>query len=279
MKTLPLISKVTLPNLRAVSRAELVVAFVGAGDAFTAPGGRGETNFVLAHSGHILAVDCGRLWPEALGPATGLASTDIDSMFVTHCDPDHCGGVGSFAQRSRWVDGRKPEILLPEALDHCLWDETLKGALAPTGQTPSTLGDYFRILRPRAIDERRSVAVVGDLEVEIFRTRHNPSDATSWRDAAASYGVYLPKFKVFFSGDSVFDPELVLGYASRGARLFFLDTKRVASPVHASLEENLTLPEEVRSGSRLVHVADDFRDAEASGFAGVVNRGDCYRIA
>jgi glyoxylase-like metal-dependent hydrolase (beta-lactamase superfamily II) len=272
-------SKIFLPpSLRAIGRAELVVAFIGAGNAFTRHDGRGETNFVLAHSGHIGAVDCGRRWLDDLAPTTLLGTSDVDSLFVTHCDPDHCGGVGSFAQKSRWLEKRKPELVLPEALDRCLWDETLKGALAPAGMKPSTLEDYFRVLRPRPIDERRALAMVGDLEMEIFRTRHNPGDAPSWREAAPSFGVYLPKFQVFFSGDSCFDPELVLSYAARGASHFFLDTSRNPSAVHASLAENLTLPAEIRERAWLVHLADDFRDEEAEGFAGTVSPGECFRV-
>jgi hypothetical protein len=48
--------KTTEPN-------ELIVAFVGAGGAFTKPNavsGKGETNLVLVHGDHRAAVDCGR---------------------------------------------------------------------------------------------------------------------------------------------------------------------------------------------------------------------------
>lgn len=269
---------------KTTARGELIVAFVGAGGAFTKPGGRGETNLVLVHGNTRLALDCGRKWPEALPESTGLTLADIDAFFVSHAHADHVNGLATAAQECRWIQHRKPGLVLPAALATHLWDETLKGGLAWDTSPVSTLDDYFQVVTPEAIDERTERVRVGDLALEIFRTRHAPGNAETWRESMVSYGVYLPQFGVFISMDTRFDRELVESYAARGAEWFFHDATRSGN-VHATVAELETLPERIRESTVLMHTPDDFREEEAAAFAGqlgipgAASRGDAFRFS
>lgn len=271
------------PVPKTTNRAELIVAFVGAGGAFTKPGGRGETNLVLVHRNTRLALDCGRLWPEALPASTGLALADIDAFLITHCHADHANGLATAAQECRWVQKRKPTLVLPHALEPYLWGETLKGGLAHDTAPESTIEDYFDVARPTPIDDRTSKVTVGDLDLEIFRTCHAPGAAESWRDAMVSYGVFVPKFNVFISMDTRFDRELIESYLARGAEWLFHDLSRDSS-VHATQKEYATMPVPVQGSTVFIHTPDDFRSEEAPNFAnqlgipGVADRGDAFRF-
>jgi ribonuclease BN (tRNA processing enzyme) len=269
---------------KSTNRGELALAFIGAGGAFTKPGGRGETNLVLVHGNTRLAIDCGRKWPEALPESTGLTLGDIDAFFVSHCHADHANGLATAAQECRWVANRKPGLVLPRALEPHLWDETLKGGLAWDTSPPSTVDDYFRVIRPEQISERAERVTVGELKIEIFRTRHAPGTADSWRDSMVSYGFYLPQFGAFVSMDTRFDRELVEEYAARGAEWFFHDATR-AGNVHATVAELETLPDGIKSSMVLMHTPDNFGDEEAAQFAGqlgipgAANRGDAFLLS
>ncbi len=272
------------PVPKTTNRAELIVAFVGAGSAFTKPGGKGETNLVLIHRNTRLAIDCGRLWPEALPASTGLALTDIDAFLVSHAHADHANGLATAAQECRWIHKWKPQLVLPHALEPFLWDQTLAGGLAHDTSPTSTVHDYFDVVRPEPIDARTSRVTVGDLDLEIFRTCHAPGAASNWHEAMVSYGLYVPKFNVFISMDTRFDRELIESYVARGADWFFHDAARVGN-VHALVSELQTLPDPVKSSTVLMHTPDNFREDEAAEFAGqlgqipsVANRGDAFRF-
>jgi ribonuclease BN (tRNA processing enzyme) len=272
------------PVPKTTNPAELVVAFVGAGGAFTQPGGRGECNLVLVHRNTRIAVDCGRLWPEALPASTGLTLADIGTFIVSHCHADHANGLETVAQRCRWIEQRKPSLVLTEDLERYLWDQKLKAGLAWDTSPPSEIGDYFQVVRPTPIDSRTSLVTVGDLEIELFRTCHAPGGAVDWRDAMVSYGLYVRAFGVWISMDTRFDRGLVESYAARGAEWFFHDAAR-AGNVHATVAELATLPEPIKSSMVLMHTSDDFREDEAAQFAGqlgipgAASRGDTFRFS
>lgn len=271
------------PAPKTTEDNELLIAFVGAGGAFTKANGKGETNLVLVHQDYRAAIDCGRTWPENLPTWTGFTLAEIDAFFVSHAHADHANGLATSAQECRWIQKRKPTLALPEALEPFLWGQTLAGGLAHDTSPTSTVHDYFDVVRPEPIDERAARFTLGGLEIEIFRTCHAPSAAKDWRDAMVSYGLYLPKFRVFVSMDTRFDPELLDSYAARGAEWFFHDATR-AGNVHAAVPELLTLPEEVRGSMVLIHTPDDFAQMEARAFAAdlpvpsVANRGDAFRF-
>jgi ribonuclease BN (tRNA processing enzyme) len=275
------------PVPKTTRRGELIVAFIGAGGAFTAPGGRGETNLVLVHQDTRVAVDCGRLWPESIGPSLGFSRADIDAFVISHCHPDHTGGLPTVAEMCRYIDRRKPGLVLPDALEPHLWDETLKGGLAYDASPPLGIDDYFAVTRVAAGGERSCQVNVGGLDLELFRTAHAPDTATGWRDSMVSFGLYVPAFNVFISMDTRFDRELVEGYAARGAEWFFHDATRSGCPVHASIDELRALPDRIRDAMFLMHVPDNLRDDEAAGFADAVRsanigspvrRGDAFRF-
>ncbi len=275
------------PVPKTTNRAELIVAFVGAGGAFTKPGGRGETNLILVHQDTRVAVDCGRLWPESIGASLGLSRSDTSAFVISHCHPDHTGGLGTVAETCRYIDRRKPGLFLPDVLEPHLWNETLKGGLAYDASPPLGIDDYFEVARVATGGERACQVNVGGLDLELFRTMHAPDTAASWRDSMVSYGLYIPAFAVFISMDTRFDRELVEGYASRGAEWFFHDATRSGCPVHAAIDELRALPKRIRDAMFLMHVPDDLRDEEASDFADAVRAanisspvrpGDAFRF-
>lgn len=255
----------------------LLVGFVGSGNAFTKPGGRGETNLVLVHRDQVIGLDFGRRWPEAIG-GLGLTRANLTALAVSHCHGDHVGSLGTLAQMFRYLDKRKPKIILPDELEPHLWGETLRGGLAHDTEPPSILGDYFEVVRPEQINDRTCRVKIGELDIELFRTHHAPANVPTWRQAMPSYGIYVPAFRLWVSMDSRYDEDLIYGYAARGASWFFHDAGRGGCPVHASIEQLGGLPPSIRKNLIAMHLPDDIAESEIAGFAGAANAWDVFAL-
>lgn len=245
-----------------------------------------NTNYLIVKGSTHILVDCGRTAPEALS-ALGIALTDITTILPTHAHDDHVGGIGSLATANRYIGQHlhRPKLTMIAAshFAHALWHESLKGNLAHNECGVEHHGlefhDWFNLVAPEVMSyeyRETSELTYGGIHIRLFRTMHVPSGAGSWLDSHWSVGMLIDG-KVFISGDTRFDRELIDLYAPR-AELIFHDCAFHNDPVHASIAELRTLPEETKKKMLLIHYGDNYAEQDIAGFAGLAEQGKSYVV-
>jgi len=265
---------------------ELWCFFIGTGSMFALKSY--QTNFLLVKGNDHLLVDFGMTGPLALSHMARREAADIRAVLVTHAHEDHAGGVGYLALANRYIGipfmkAPKLKLVVAPPFEPLFWEHSLRGSLGwnegePTAERNLDMHDYFDLVRPSALSSRGRetwLANVGSIQVELFRTRHIPERATSWRDAWYSYGLYVDG-RVFFSGDSQFDRELIDEYEALGVEHYFHDVQFFPGAVHAPLADLRKLPEPIRQRMWLMHYSDNYESQDPSGFAGWAKQGVVY---
>ncbi len=269
----------------------LALFFIGTGSAFAAA--HFQTNLLLIKGDTHVLVDCGMTGPMALRATAGLEPTDIEVFLPTHSHADHVGGAECLALMNRYVGQRflnkpKLKIIITVPYQRILWEQTLRGGLAynEVDTDGRNLGfeDLFEVLRPVSMAgmARETFEITlpcgpgGDLRLEMFRTMHIAEQQSTWTTCTPSFGLCIDD-RVFFSGDTRFDPELLEAYADR-AEVFFHDVQFFPGAVHAPLADLRTLPASLRERMYLVHYADNWQEQDIRGFAGWTQQGVLYRF-
>jgi hypothetical protein len=155
-----------------------------------------------------------------------------------------------------------------------LWTKSLSGGCeyceANQGR-PLQLTDFFNILRPQNIEiEGRKFWAYkhGPIELVIMRTRHFPDTAISVDESQWCSGVFINR-KVWISGDTMFDADYPIRFG-RLAEVMFHDTQLFFGGVHASYQELITLPEDVRA--KMFHIiTETIGISRKPGLAGRIN--------
>ncbi len=271
-------------KLSLTNDGALEVFFIGTGAAFAKK--HFQTNFLLIKGDKHVMVDFGMTGPRALKKNAGLEPTDIGVLLPTHSHADHVGGIECLALLNRYVAQRvlkKPKLtmIINEEYQRILWEQTLRGGLEwneehQDGKRKLAFGDFFDVIRPRWKQKqpRESwTAEVGDLHLELMRTKHIPEQSESWEGSFVSFGV-MADDRVFLSGDTRFDPDLVEMY--RHAETLFHDVQFFPGGVHAPLEELKTLPDAVKKKMFLIHYADNWLEQDVGDFAGFAREGVRY---
>ncbi|MDD5032159.1 MAG: MBL fold metallo-hydrolase [Patescibacteria group bacterium] len=270
--------------LSLTNDGRLEIVFIGVGSAFAL--GHNQTNFLIIKGDQHIMVDFGMTGPKALAEVAGLKVTDLEFILPTHSHADHVGGIECLALTNRYVGQRflnKPKLcmVISEEYQRILWDYTLRGGLEYNEEEKDTrrlsFSDYFRVIRPTwKTNQPREIfeVEVGGIHLEIFRTNHIPEQAENWEASFVSFGLFIDG-RVFISGDTKFDRDLINLYASR-AEMMFHDVQFFPGAVHAPLADLRTLPEEVKSRMLLMHYADNWQSQDASGFYGWAQQGIRY---
>lgn len=268
------------------NNGQLDILFLGVGSAFAQK--HFQTSILIVKGDTHVLVDFGMDGPRALANV-GLTMADIEYVLPTHSHADHVGGIEALALFNRYVAQRfmdKPKlkcIITPE-YQRILWDYTLRGGLEwneeqPDGRRKLGFGDFFDVVSPQweATQPREVHKVkVGDLELELFRTNHIPEQAPNWEASFVSYGLLIDG-RVFFSGDSQFDSELLNMYYLR-ADHYFHDVQFFPGAVHAPLEDLRHLSQDVTSSMTLMHYSDEWEKYKIDKFAGWAQQGMVYRF-
>jgi ribonuclease BN (tRNA processing enzyme) len=265
-----------------VNDGRLELVFLGVGGAFSEK--HFQTNLLVIQGDRHVLIDFGMTGPAALKAATGLHASDIEVVLPTHSHADHVGGIEYLALVNRYIGQRmmgrpKLRMIITEEYQRILWDYTLRGGLefneAPGGQLLQ-FGDYFDVIRPQwKTFQPREVheAEVGPIRVELFRTKHIPEQSKTWEASFVSYGVRIDG-RVFVSGDTRFDPDLLRMYGDSEA--FFHDVQFFPGAVHAPLSDLRALPDDVKSRMHLIHYADNWEAQDLGGLAGFAEQGLRY---
>jgi Metal-dependent hydrolases of the beta-lactamase superfamily III len=219
----------------------LEILMLGTGNAFAKK--YYNNNALLYQNGYTLLIDCGITAPLSLHQL-GQPLDGIHAILITHIHADHIGGLEEFAFRMKFQYRKKPVLYVPDILVEPLWEHSLRGGLEQ--EHWRTLDDYFEVQRVR---EGAPAELHDGLTVEIIRTEHIPGKI--------SYSLLFNN-SFFYSSDMRFQPGLVTDLVRNRGCVVFHDCQFVTpGAVHATLDELLTLPEDVQSKVYLMHYADD----------------------
>ena len=166
-----------------------------------------------------------------------------------HIHADHVGGLEELALMLKSRYEYKMTLLVPELLLEPLWDHTLQGGLYQK-ETVTSLKDLFHVI---SLKPGVAYKLSSSLTLELIPTLHIPG-----KD---SYSLLL-NGEVFYSADMIFQPGLLLSLVrERGVRKILHDCQLTGpGHVHTTLEELLSLPEEVRRMIQLMHYSDEKPD-------------------
>ncbi len=279
MKIRPLKNK----QVQLENDGQLSIYFVGVGSAFAQ--NHTQTNLLIIKGKDHLLVDCGtKCFPSLY--EVGITTAHIQNIFLTHSHADHIGGVEELALMSRYLLKRKPHLYITPVYEKILWEHSLKGGCAfseTNGGRYLGIKDYFEIHHPRQLrvfTRDTFEFEVGSINIKAMRTLHIPEDAPTWKQAMWSTGLVIDD-KVFFSGDTKYDEDLILDYEDRFRfEILFQDAQFFTGGVHASINELDQLPPEIKMKMVLVHLSDNWTKFEDRvkelGFHGFARSGLYY---
>ncbi len=217
------------------------ITMLGTGSAFAKA--FNNNNAIIEKEGRLLLVDCGITAPTALHEL-GYGFNDLHAVLITHIHADHIGGLEEFAFQMKFVYGRKPILYIADTLVQPIWEHSLRGGLQQ--DEAETLHDFFDV-RPLSIGAHHEL--MPGLNVELVPTRHIPNKP--------NFSMLFNGF-FFYSGDTVFDPDLLAGLVrDRNVKVIFHDCQlHPPGVVHACLPQLLTLPAELQERIYLMHYGD-----------------------
>ncbi|QPJ62366.1 MAG: MBL fold metallo-hydrolase [Candidatus Nitronauta litoralis] len=245
------------------TEGQLRIVFIGVGSAFCKR--KRQSNILIIQGDHHVLVDCGTQGPLALNDI-GLSVLDVRCYLPTHSHADHVGGFEEIMLMNRYSpdsNGRElPQLIILRDYQDLLWSKSLSGGAefceANQGRTLQ-ITDFFDVLRPKTQQiHGRKVWVYqhGPMEIMIMRTRHFPDTAVSVDESQWCSGVFINR-RVWISGDTMFDQEYPQRFAE-DAEVMFHDCQLFNGGVHASYEELMTLPADIRKKMFLYHFGDNW---------------------
>ncbi|MBK6292513.1 MAG: MBL fold metallo-hydrolase [Ignavibacteria bacterium] len=260
----------------------LEIVFLGTGTAFARR--LFQTNLLIIKGEEHVLVDFGMTGPQAL-QALGLTGMDIRTILPTHSHSDHIGGLEYLTLVNRYMavpSGKeKLNMIITDVYRPILWDLSLRGGLEYNEQNAEgrrlSYDDLYTTHVPQQIaSEPRSIFSIdmNGIKLELFHTNHIPGEADSPKDAFVTYGLLIDD-RVFFSGDTKFDRDLIDMYADR-SEIMFHDASMTPNQVHAWVEDLRGIPEEIRRKMYLVHYQDEMTDDDAADFKGLAKQGIRY---
>lgn len=268
----------SLSNIKNASKAGLVFVFSGVGSAFAKK--NYQTSLIIAKDGYTILVDIGNTIPTALSQK-GVRVTDFDYYHITHSHADHIGGLEELLLVSRYLTHRKPKIIIAEAYQHILWENSLKGGCGYNEGKLLEFTDLAQPIYPVLVKnqprETYRIEIEG-IQLAIYRTMHIPSDAKGWKASFWSTGLLVDN-KVLFTADTRFDETLFEDIDLASIETIFHDCQLFnPETVHATYDQLKTLPASLRSKIVLSHYGDNFEQYNpvADGFIGFARPWTCY---
>lgn len=223
----------------------LQIQMLGTGSAFSKM--YYNTSALIRSSNANTLIDCGSTTPKSLNEI-GIELDQIDGILISHIHADHIGGLEEVAFRLFFNYNRKrTKLYLTEELAHMLWENALKGGLHNPAEGFNQLQDYFELV---FLQENIPFEISPELNIEIIPTLHIP--------LKLNYSIFI-NHRTFYSADMQFNKELLINEIihTRNCHTIFHDCQ-LSGPgfVHSTLDELLTLPEEIQKLIYLMHYGD-----------------------
>lgn len=239
------------------------IRMVGTGSAFAKK--YDNNNALIETDNFRLLIDCGITLPKALHQME-LSFSEIDAVLISHIHGDHVGGLEEFAFQMMFKYSRKPVLFIAETLIEPLWEHTLRGGL--TQEPLNKLDDFFDV---RPLEANKEIELHPGVIVELVQTKHILNKP--------SYS-FLFNRRFFYSADMRFDGALLRKLVDQGVSTIYHDCQLEAPGiVHASLEELLTLPEDIQRKTWLMHYGDAIEQYEGrTGHMRIVEQYTSYEV-
>jgi ribonuclease BN (tRNA processing enzyme) len=224
----------------------LQIQMLGTGNAFAKK--HFNNNALIYSNGFSLLIDCGITAPLALYEL-GKQVDEIDGICITHLHADHVGGLEELAFQLYYLYKKKIPLFVPSLLIEPLWENCLKAGL-DTGEEGCNLQTFFEIV---ALEEKVKAHITPNLHIETIRTEHIPNKL--------SYSLVINNH-LFYSADMRFNRALIHQIHHERQCKYILHDCQLQNPgtVHATLDELLTLPEEIQEKIQLMHYDDTMED-------------------
>ncbi len=219
------------------------IRMLGTGSAFSKK--YDNNNALVTYAGHRLLIDCGVTASRALHQMQ-VELPEISGVLITHLHADHVGGLEEYGLRMKYVYNKKPILFITEELATLLWERTLRGGMEDAVEGLVKLEHFFDVV---FLPEDQAIEIFPGFYVELIRTQHIPGKL--------SYSLFL-NHELFYSSDIVFTPELLTDiYEQRNCKYILHDCELSSNPtVHCTLNQLLTLPQELQSKIWLYHYGD-----------------------
>ncbi len=251
------------------------LTFLGTGSAFTLGEGNFQSNMLLESSrGRKMLVDCGMDARFSLHEL-GYSHKDIDDVYISHLHADHAGGLEWLAFSSYFNQHQKKiSLYIHESLVTPLWNNVLSGGLSSLEGKIATLDSYFDV---HAVPMNISFFWEG-IEFQLIQTIHVMSGFT----IIPCFGLYFStgEHEVYVTTDTRFAPHQIMKFY-KSASIIFQDceTAKIESGVHATFDQLVSLPEEIRKKMWLYHYnPGPLPDAKKKGFLGFVKKGQSFEF-
>ncbi|MFA6855627.1 MAG: MBL fold metallo-hydrolase [Treponema sp.] len=268
-------------NIEFTNNGELSFFFIGTGSAFSKK--NFQTNVLIVKGNEHILIDCGTLCPYAFSTYNS-SITSVKNLLITHSHADHIGGLEEIALMGRYASKIRPRMVITDYYKKILWDQSLQGGCSYGEYSDGgymQFEDYFEQIKPKLISNmpRPLYEVnIGSMNIKIFRTKHIPDNACSWRKSFYSEGILVDN-RILFPSDTRFDKELLDWMCGTyNIEYIFHDCQFYTGGVHASYDELKTLPADIKRRMYLCHYGDNYErfDAIKDGFAGFTQRGVYY---
>lgn len=222
----------------------MIITMIGTGNAFAKQ--HYNNNALIQQHSFNLLVDCGITLPHALYEQ-GYSFDQLDGVLISHIHSDHVGGLESYAFQMMFRYKKKATLFIAESLVEPLWETSLKGGLVQGNFT--SIEDYFNVI---PLIPNTTYELAPDLHIKLIQTEHIPN-----KD---SYSI-LFNDTFFYSADMTFNPQLLQQLVNDGVQTIYHDCQ-LESPgvVHTSLEELLSLPDQLQQKIKLMHYGDTIGD-------------------
>ncbi len=263
-------------TLKLTNSGKLEIYWIGTAPMLTT--NQTNTSLLVVKGEDHLLIDCGRNVPEAISKYH-LKPSLVKNFFITHLHGDHVGGLSFLLTTRRYSPDGLPKANIygsKEFNDSYLWPYLSFDLGANENNEPknTTHTNWYNF---EGNSPDKNVFWVGKIKVEFFRTKHVPASGKTLDEHAICFGVLIDD-KVWYSSDTKFDPELILSCADR-CNIMFHDASILTNPVHASIAELKTLPDEIKSKMHLVHYdTTQANNVTLGGLASLVRPGTRFTV-